>query len=395
LSIKKNKVMVIGAGYVGLSISVMLAQRNDLTIVDIDQEKINLINNRKSPIKDDAISDLLLNEELSIKGIIPGNENFESFDFVILATPTDFNEATKTFDTSVLEEIIGKILKTNFKGLIIIKSTIPIGFTDRISKKYDTDKISFSPEFLREGSALEDNQNPSRIIVGGSNKNKNQEFMEMIKDSISSEHSPPFFFMKAAEAEAVKLFSNAFLAMRVSFFNELDSFSMENKLNTYEIIQGVSCDPRIGNHYNNPSFGYGGYCLPKDTKQLLSNFGDVPQNIFSSIIASNQTRKELMVNSILEREISRIGVYRLNMKQNSDNFRESAILDILDMLKDRVASIVIYEPLINESTFKEYSIIKDLEIFKEKADLIISNRFNNDLEDVKWKVFTRDIFNKD
>ena len=387
--------MVIGAGYVGLSISVMLAQRNELTIVDIDQEKINLINDRKSPIKDNAISDLLLNEKLTITGIISGNENFESFDFVILATPTDFNEATKTFDTSVLEEIIEKILKTNFKGLIVIKSTIPIGFTDRISKKYDTDKISFSPEFLREGSALEDNQNPTRIIVGGSNKNKNQEFMEMIKDSISSECSPPCFYMKAAEAEAVKLFSNSYLAMRVSFFNELDSFSMENNLDAKEIIQGVSCDPRIGNHYNNPSFGYGGYCLPKDTKQLLSNFGDVPQNIFSSIIASNQIRKELIVNSILDRNISRIGVYRLNMKQNSDNFRESAVLDILDILKDRVASIVIYEPLINESTFKEYSIIKDLEIFKEKADLIISNRFNNDLEDVKWKVFTRDIFNKD
>ena len=216
--------------------------------------------------------------------------------------------------------------------------------------------------------------------------------MEMIKDSISSENSPPCFYMKADEAEAVKLFSNSF--SYESFHNELDSFSMENKLNTHEIIQRF-LRSKIGNHYNNPSFGYGGYCLPKDTKQLLSSFGDVPQNIFSSIIASNQTRKELIVNSILERNISRIGVYRLNMKQNSDNFRESAILDILDMLKDRVASIVIYEPLINESTFKEYSIIKDLEIFKEKADLIISNRFNNDLEDVKWKVFTRDIFNKD
>ena len=387
--------MVIGAGYVGLSISVMLAQKNEVFIVDIDQDKINLINNRKSPIKDDAISDFLLNEELSIKGVISGDENFESLDFIILSTPTNFDEVNNAFDTSVLEEIIEKILKSSFKGLIVIKSTIPIGFTKKISKKYNTDKISFSPEFLREGSALDDNLNPSRIIIGGSNKAKNQEFINIIKDSISEEYSPPCIYMRSDEAEAVKLFSNSYLAMRVAFFNELDSYAINNNLNTYEIIKGVSYDPRIGNHYNNPSFGYGGYCLKKDTKQLLSNFGGVPQNLFSSIIESNKTRKKFISDLIIERNVSRIGIYRLNMKKNSDNFRESAIIDILDLLKDKVASVVIYEPLFKASAFKKYPIINDLEIFKEKSELIITNRFASDLEDVEQKVFTRDIFNID
>ena len=385
------KIIVMGMGYVGLSNAVLLAQSNEVVGLEIDQKKVDLINNKKSPLKDDYIIDYLANRDLDLVAETKADEDFMEADLVILALPTNYDEVEGFFDTSFLDDAIKMIKDIRADLPILIKSTIPIGYTEGKNREFACDNIIFSPEFLREGRALYDSLHPSRIIVS----DKSQ-IGEKIADLYKKEalNDPDVILMGRSEAEAVKLFANTYLAMRVAFFNELDNFALGKGLDSKSIIEGVSADPRIGNHYNNPSFGYGGYCLPKDSKQLYANFENIPSALFKSIIDSNEVRKDFVSEDILAKNPTTIGVYRLVMKKGSDNFRKSAIFDVINNLKAKGANIVIYEPNLDGDDFEGMKLIRDLEDFK-KADLIIANRVEDDLKDVKNKLYTRDLFERD
>ena len=388
-----KKITVIGLGYVGCSISVLLSKYHEVIAVDIDKKKVNLINKLKSPIIDKEITQYLEEESLDISATSILENAVVNTNLIIIATPTDWDDALESFNTESVESVLMNLADIQTEIPIVIKSTVPIGFTDKMKKNYPHLKILFSPEFLREGSALNDNQNPSRIIIGGDKKIA-QDFIDiMIEASLMS--SVPALIVKPSEAEAIKLFSNTYLALRVSFFNEIDSFSMQKDLSSESIINGVSMDPRIGNFYNNPSFGYGGYCLPKDTKELLASFKDIPQKLIKATIDSNIERKRLISDYIIKKNPSKVGIYRLTMKTNSDNFRSSAIIDIIKNISKDNSNIIIYEPLISEKKFMNHSVQNNLEEFKKSSDLIIANRVEQELNDVKYKIYTRDIFQID
>lgn len=384
-------ITVVGLGYVGLSLSCLLSKRNKVTGLDVDKLKISNINKRNKVFDNDINKSF--DSDLNLVATESKDLAFKDAELIIIAIPTNYDENIDFFDTAKLEELIKDIVSINSRALIVIKSTIPIGFTDKISKDLNTDKIIFSPEFLREGSALEDNLYPSRIIIG-SDTSAAKSFGELMK-SESLKKNVDVIYMSSKEAESVKLFSNAYLAMRVSYFNELDTFCEINNLNTANIIKGVSSDSRIGNYYNNPSFGYGGYCLPKDSKQLLSNFKGIPNKIIKAIVESNSTRKKYIANKIINKSANTIGIHRLIMKKGSNNFRSSSIIDIIDLLISHNKEIVIFEPMLNENDFKGIKVINDLKEFKKTADLIITNRLEHDLLDVKSKIYTRDIFDAD
>ena len=380
-------------GYVGLSLAIMLAKNNIVLAIDIDKNKVNQINNKISPIDDKDIINSLKLDSLNLVAKEKSLDELKICDFVIIATPTDYDPIKNSFNTEIVESIIKEVSFLNDKCLIVIKSTVPIGFVNRVRKKFNNSNIIFSPEFLREGTALFDNLYPSRIVVGGNCK-KSKLFAEMLSNS-SKKKSNEIIYASPSEAESIKLFSNTYLAMRVAFFNELDSFALSNNLNTEEIIKGVSSDPRVGNFYNNPSFGYGGYCLPKDTKQMLSNYKDIPQSLISAIVSSNEIRKDYISKNILSKKFSTIGIYRLVMKSNSDNYRDSAIFDIMDKFKSADIEIIVYEPLLGKTDDLDFKLINNLKEFKNKADIIVANRPEDEILDVEHKIFTRNIFNKD
>ena len=389
MKINNLKITVVGSGYVGMSISVLLSQKNLVTVFDIDESRVKKINNRQSTVRDELIDEYLLNKELNLTATNNQDAAYKDADFVIMALPTDFNEKENSFDTSILDQEIRSVLEKNNKCFIIIKSTIPIGHTNNLRNTFNTNRILYSPEFLREGNALADNLKPSRIIVGDYTEEA-QIFGKLLKSA--SENNSNLIFMNSSEAESVKLFSNSYLAMRVAFFNELDSFALSKNLQTKNIIDGMSLDNRIGFDYNNPSFGYGGYCLPKDTKQLLSNFNNVPQSLIKSIVDSNIKRKDFIADKIINSGKNTIGFYRLIMKSGSDNFRSAAIQGIIKRIKNSEIKMYIYEPLLNDEKFENISVIKDLEEFKSRSELIITNRITEDLKDVSEKIFSRDIF---
>ena len=385
-------ITILGAGYVGLSNAILLAKNNQVTLVDIDKEKISLLKKKKSPIRDSLIQRYLSKKNLSLTFDTQISNNLSKSKAVLIATPTNFDPKTKSFDTVSIEDILKRLKKNKFSKLVVIRSTVPVGFTEKMQKKYPNIDIAFFPEFLREGDALRDSLYPSRIICG-SKTNKARFFLNLLKDSAIKKNIQTQI-TSSSEAEAIKLFSNMYLAMRIAFFNELDSFSLSKNLNSKEIIDGLSSDPRIGNYYNNPSFGYGGYCLPKDTQQLRQNFKDIPQKLIQATIQSNHLRKKFIVNEILKRKPKIIGIYRLSMKTGSDNWRESAIIDIIKSLKRKKNQLIIYEPLLSKKTFMGISIEKDLEKFKNKSKLIVANRFDGALGDNDEILFTRDIFNE-
>lgn len=386
-----NKITIIGAGYVGFSLAVLLSQDKEVTLYDIDRLKLKQIDNKKSPLRDQNIDKFFANKTLRLKTNYDLTDAVSDSDLIILALPTNFSESAKSFDTSQLDSVISKISEKNINSPILIKSTVPQGYTQRLQVHYPDLPIIFSPEFLREGNALEDNLNPSRIIVGNTGQ-LGLKIAELFASFASND--PEIFLMESGEAEAVKLFSNAYLATRISFFNELDTFALACNLDSQSIIDGVSSDPRIGAHYCNPSFGYGGYCLPKDTKQLESDFGDLPQELFSSIIKSNISRKKYIAHYVASLDKKVIGIYLLAMKKNSDNFRESSIVDVIQALKelDKNITILIYEPLVNLSSMFDCEVVSSLEFFKQKSEIILANRPDASLDDVKEKVFTRDIY---
>lgn len=388
------KITVVGIGYVGLSVSILLAQKHHVIALDSDKNKVEQINNRNSFIKDNEIEKFLRSKDLDIIATEDKSLAYKDSKFIIIATPTNYDEISGSFDTSSVEKVIKEILSIRKDVAIIIKSTVPVGFTDELRKMFKYDKIYFSPEFLRETSALYDNLFPSRIIVGGNDSDANL-FADTLADcSKKNREDIPILYISSKEAECVKLFSNTYLAMRISFINELDTYSEVHQLNARNIIQGMGYDDRIGNYYNNPSFGYGGYCLPKDTQQLLKNFKDIPNEIIKAVVDSNKTRKQFIANSIIERKIKTVGIYRLVMKKGSDNFRESAILDIIKMLKENNINIVVYEPYSDniDTSLLENILIEDLENFKRKSELIIANRVSIELDDVMHKVYSRDLF---
>lgn len=389
----KMKVTVVGMGYVGLSNAVLLAQSNQVVAVDVVQEKVDMINNRVSPIVDSEIDEYLKTKNLNLIATVDLEFAFKDAKFIVIATPTDYDTDKNYFDTSSVEQVIEVAISINPKATIIIKSTIPIGYTLRLRRKYKYEGIIFSPEFLREGKALHDNLYPSRIIVGDQTESA-KTFANLLAEG-AIKKDVPILFTDPTEAEAIKLFANTYLAMRVAFFNELDTFAEIKNLDAKQVIEGVGLDPRIGMHYNNPSFGYGGYCLPKDTKQLLSNYQNVPQNIMSAIVDANQTRKDHVAKMILNKNPDIVGVYRLAMKKGSDNFRYSSIQSVMKRLKAKGIKIVIYEPTLNDVYFYDSEVIQDLDKFKAISDVIIANRLSQNLLDVKEKVYTRDLFNRD
>ena len=387
------KIAVAGTGYVGLSIACLLAQKNEVIALDVVKEKVEMINAGKSPIRDKEIEDFLANKKLDLKSTLDYEEAFQGAKFIIISTPTNYDDETKHFDTSSVEDIIEKVISMNIDTTMVIKSTIPVGYVESIKEKYGINNIMFSPEFLREGRALYDNLYPSRIIVGEKSE-RAVEFANLLRDGALKEDIP-IKYMNSTEAEAVKLFANTYLALRVSYFNELDTYAETKGLNTKDIIDGICLDPRIGTHYNNPSFGYGGYCLPKDTKQLLANFNNVPQNLIRAIVSSNDTRKEHIAEMIIERKPNVVGIYRLTMKAESDNFRFSAIQGVIQRLKAHNVQIIIYEPTLKDEDFSECKVINDFDEFTQEADIIVANRYEEQLFKVKDKVYTRDLYGRD
>ena len=391
--INKTKITVVGSGYVGMSLAALLSQNNEVTVLDIDSARVDKINNKLSTVADAEIELFLSEKDLCITATTDKKIAYEGASFVIVATPTNYDTVNNYFDTSSVDDVVGDALKLNKQAYVVIKSTIPVGHTKLLQEKYATNRIIFSPEFLREGQALKDNLYPSRIIIG-SQLEAGKTFAKILAQGAKKQDIETLF-IDSTEAEAVKLFSNTYLAMRVSFFNELDSYALSNDLNAESIISGVCLDERIGGGYNNPSFGYGGYCLPKDTKQLLANFKRVPQTLMQAIVSSNDTRKDFIANSIINLKPRIVGIYKLSMKKGSDNFRASAIQGIIRRIKDKGIEIVIYEPDLKENEFKNLKVLESLESFKEISDLIISNRLSLDLDDVADKVFTRDLFGVD